>query len=94
MFRRQREQTDYHLTVLPSGLGATFHVRRGRREPEITWSYDPGVLETVRETRTMERAAVELGVALGHTTDDLAAVRPVWMGSFIWAPPLPERLTD
>jgi len=91
MFRRQREQTDYHLTVSPSGLGATFHVRRGRREPEIAWSYDPGVVETVRETRTMERAAVELSVALGHMSDDLATARPGWMGSFLWVPPLPQR---
>ena len=90
MLHRHREQTDYHLAVLPSGLGGTFHVRTGRGAREITWTYDPGVLETARDSMTMARAVAELDAALGHASGDLATPRPTWMGSFFWIPPLPE----
>ena len=89
MFHRHREQTDYHLAVSPSGLGGTFHVRNGRGAPDITWSYDPGVVETVRDSMTMARAVAELDAALGHTSGTTTP-RPTWMGTFAWVPPLPE----
>jgi hypothetical protein len=93
MLHRHREQTDYHLAVSPSGLGATFHVRSGRGAPEITWSYDPGVTETVRDKMTMARAIAELNTALGYPSGDHATPEATWMGTFLWVPPLPEPPT-
>jgi len=87
---RHRERTDHHLAVSRSGLGATFHARTGGGAPEITWSYDPGVTETVRDSMTMARAVAELNAALGYPSGDDGAPRPTWMGSFLWVPPLPE----
>ena len=46
------------------------------RQPEITWSYDPGVTETVRDSMTMARAVAEFNTAVGYTSGDLATPRP------------------
>jgi hypothetical protein len=89
VFRRRHEQT-YFLAVSPLGLGVTFRVRHGHGRPKITWSYEPGVIETVTIAMTVERAVAEIEMALGYEPrGEFATERPPWMGSLTWTPPLP-----
>jgi hypothetical protein len=91
VFRRSREQA-YFLAVSPIGLGVTFRVRPGRGRPKITWSYDPGVIETVPISMIVERAVAEIEMALGYEPGgEFAAERPASMGLFAWTPPLPTH---
>ena len=91
-FRRRpsTQRSTHHLTVMPSGLAATFTADFDGTDVDIGWQLDTGVLLNAREQLIIERAARELRTAIGDPVAEATTERPAWMGSFLWTPPMQD----